>query len=169
MKIKVSLSDEWWSLSKDHRELLSSHFKTYPIKLGEIAKDLNIKVLSSTLQSNISGEIREINGEVIIKVNRHDPKTRQRFTIAHELAHFFLHRDLLNNGIVDDVLYRSSHSTYIEQQANSLAADILMPINLLEELFAQCDSEKETGKKIEFIAKELNVSVIALKIRLNEI
>lgn len=130
MKINVTVSNEWNSLCSEYQQLLETHQTTYPVQLGAIAKALGIKILSSTLRSDISGEIRETNGEVTIKVNRHDAKTRQRFTVAHELAHYFLHRDLLKDGIVDDVLYRSSHSTYIEQEANRLAADILMPIHL---------------------------------------
>lgn len=166
MKINVTISNEWNSLCSEYQQLLETHQTTYPVQLGAIAKALGIKILSSTLRSDISGEIRETNGEVTIKVNRHDAKTRQRFTVAHELAHYFLHRDLLKDGIVDDVLYRSSHSTSIEQEANRLAADILMPIHLLNELVLQCNHEKETSRKIEYLAQELNVSITALKIRL---
>lgn len=160
------ISNEWNSLCSEHKQLLEKYLSSYPIQLGAIAKELGIKILSSTLQNDISGEIREINGEVIIKVNRHDAKTRQRFTVAHELAHFFLHRHLLKDGIVDDVLYRSSYSNSIEQEANRLAADILMPIHILDLLISRCKHEKETTKKIEYLAQELNVSVTALKIRL---
>ncbi|BFM34508.1 ImmA/IrrE family metallo-endopeptidase [Acinetobacter radioresistens] len=166
MKINVTISNEWNSLCSEYQQLLETHQTTYPVQLGAIAKALGIKILSSTLRSDISGEIRETNGEVTIKVNRHDAKTRQRFTVAHELAHYFLHRDLLKDGIVDDVLYRSSHSTSIEQEANRLAADILMPIHLLNKLVLQCNHEKETSRKIEYLAQELNVSITALKIRL---
>lgn len=166
MKINVTISNEWNSLCSEYQQLLEMHQTTYPVQLGAIAKALGIKILSSTLRSDISGEIRETNGEVTIKVNRHDAKTRQRFTVAHELAHYFLHRDLLKDGIVDDVLYRSSHSTSIEQEANRLAADILMPIHLLNKLVLQCNHEKETSRKIEYLAQELNVSITALKIRL---
>ncbi|MEQ1298470.1 ImmA/IrrE family metallo-endopeptidase [Acinetobacter soli] len=166
MKINVTISNEWNSLCSEYQQLLETHQTTYPVQLGAIAKALGIKILSSTLRSDISGEIRETNGEVTIKVNRHDAKTRQRFTVAHELSHYFLHRDLLKDGIVDDVLYRSSHSTSIEQEANRLAADILMPIHLLNKLVLQCNHEKETSRKIEYLAQELNVSITALKIRL---
>jgi Zn-dependent peptidase ImmA (M78 family) len=34
----------------------------------------------------------------------HHPN-RQRFTLAHEIAHYVLHRDLVENGIVDDTMY----------------------------------------------------------------
>jgi Zn-dependent peptidase ImmA (M78 family) len=95
MKINVTISNEWNSLCSEYQQLLETHQTTYPVQLGAIAKALGIKILSSTLRSDISGEIRETNGEVTIKVNRHDAKTRQRFTVAHELAHYFLHRDLL--------------------------------------------------------------------------
>ncbi len=169
MNLKVSVSNEWTLLNDSEKALINKFTSTYPVPIGAIIKSFGVTVLRSTLQTNISGEIREVDGKVIIRVNRHDVKTRQRFTLAHELAHFLLHKDLLSNGIVDDVLYRSAQSDYIEQQANRLAADIIMPIALIHTLCNDVEHEKDKGKRIEYIADKLDVSLTALKIRLNEI
>ncbi|MCV5491602.1 ImmA/IrrE family metallo-endopeptidase, partial [Escherichia coli] len=65
-------------------------------------------------------------------MNQHDMQARRRYTLAHEIAHFLLHRHLLRDGITDDVLYRSSQSSQIEAEANRLAADIIMPMHQVD-------------------------------------
>ena len=58
---------------------------------------------------------------------------RRRFTIAHEIAHFLLHRDKIGDQLSDDAMYRSSLSSDDERAANRLAADILMPMGLIQD------------------------------------
>lgn len=164
----MNQSNEWMSLSFQNQEIIKKYQNDMPIKLGLLSKELGLIVKRATLPANISGEIKEQDGEVIIRVNRHDAQTRQRYTLAHEIAHFFLHRHLLSTGITDDVLYRSSQSDEIEAQANRLAADILMPIDIVKDLMHQ--HEKLKGENFyQAIADDLNVSVTALKIRLSKI
>ena len=62
--------------------------------------------------------------------------------------------------IVDDVLYRSGMSDRKEYQANSLAADILMPYTLIQKL------QQRGMNTVEEIAEELKVSVDATSVRL---
>jgi Zn-dependent peptidase ImmA (M78 family) len=68
-----------------------------------------------------------------IYVNAKHSEVRRRFTIAHEVAHFVLHRDLIGDGITEDALYRSGLSDAVEREANGLAAEILMPRHLVRE------------------------------------
>jgi len=123
--------------------------------------------MKSTMPGSISGEIRETEGKVTIKVNRHDVKERQRFTIAHEIAHFLLHRDRLANGITDDVLYRSGLTDDLERQANRLAADIIMPYNLIQVALANLNSLK-AEEKLKNISELAQVSLAAVRIRLGK-
>lgn len=165
----MKLSGEWESLTPIQKGMIEKHQQCYPVKVGSIAKEFNLTVKSSTLSANISGEIREINNEVVIKINRHDVKTRQRYTLAHEIAHFLLHRHLLQEGISDDVLYRSAQSTAIEAEANRLAADIIMPLNLINLSTQKNIHIKNLETRRETIAADLDVSITALKIRLGVI
>ena len=73
-------------------------------------------------------------------VNVFHPETRKRFTIAHELGHYILHRELIGNGVDDTIAYRSEkigkyHNTDIgpheETQANRFSAGLLMPTKLV--------------------------------------
>lgn len=71
-----------------------------------------------------------------IYVNAKHSEVRRRFTIAHEIAHFVLHRDLISDGITEDALYRSGLSDAVEREANGLAAEILMPRHLVRSYVA---------------------------------
>lgn len=116
-------------ISDSELEILRRHSEVVPVKVGALAKDLGLKVVVAALPMNISGLIEpDPDGDgFVVKVNRFEPKERQRFTIAHEIAHFLLHRDRISSGVVDSVLYRSKLTSKAEAEANRLAADILMP------------------------------------------
>lgn len=160
-------SKEWSLLTQEQIDIILSNHDQLPIKIGKIAKELGITVKKATLQAGISGEIKESNGEVITRINRHDVKERQRFTLAHEIAHFLIHRELIGDGIVDDILYRSVLSDELEQQANRLGADILMPWPLVKESLQNLEGER-VETKIEKLAKEFEVSITAMQIRLGK-
>ena len=100
----------------------------------------------------------------IIKVNRFEPKERQRFTIAHEIAHFLLHKDLIRNGVVDSVLYRSKLSSRVEAEANRLAADIVMPSDRVSEAVNTFQLSMD-AQGISSLADHFQVSKQAMTIR----
>lgn len=164
----MSTSSEWKSLSQDKISIIEAHQNEFPVKVGAIASALGITVKKATLDAGISGEIKEVDGACTIRINRHDVKERQRFTLAHEIAHFLLHRDKIGDGITDDILYRSSLSDVLEAQANRLAADIVMPWHLIK---ASLEKSSDLGseQKIERLAEEAEISTTAIKIRLGKI
>lgn len=162
-------SREWDSLSEDLLEKLSPLMQHPPIKLSRIAETIGgVRLLSASLPKGKSGEIRpdpEQEGRFLIKVNKNDSNRRQRFTVAHELAHYLLHRDQIGDGIEDDVLYRSSLSDSREAQANRLAADLLMPDSLVSEWIDKAKA-LQVDDVVGFLADKFNVSEAAMKIRL---
>lgn len=164
----TTTSKEWNGLPENQRGILARFQQEFPVKVGSVAKELGVTIKISTLPAGISGEIRELDGAIVIKVNRHDSKERQRFTIAHEISHFLLHKDRIGDGIIDDVLYRSCLSDELEAQANRLAADIVMPWTLIKRSLDRINAEK-LEQKIEIIANEAEVSVIAMKIRFGKL
>ncbi|EHH1035571.1 ImmA/IrrE family metallo-endopeptidase [Vibrio parahaemolyticus] len=161
------ISREWLMLSDSEREMIVNFHNEFPVKVGALAKSFGISVKSSTLDAGISGEIKREDGGFVIRVNRHDVKARQRFTLAHEIAHFLLHKELIGDGIVDDILYRSSLSDRMEAQANRLAADILMPMTFINKKMIELGQYREE-ERIEKIATLLEVSITALKYRLGK-
>lgn len=144
-------------------EAIARHQQAAPVRVGAIASDLGVKVVISDLPLAVSGMLTLDQSDRktwTIKVNRHEHRNRQRFTIAHEIAHFVLHRDVIGNELVDDTFYRSGLSEQREFEANALAAEILMPWPLIKSLMA--DGERD----IDILAGKLQVSSAALKIRL---
>ncbi|MBU3824938.1 MAG: ImmA/IrrE family metallo-endopeptidase [Candidatus Oceanisphaera merdipullorum] len=161
-------SKEWRKLTDEQVSIIKAHQFTFPIKVGAIAKDFGLIVKSSTLPGNISGEIKETCGEIVIRVNRHDVKYRQRFTLAHEISHYLLHRKYIGDGITDDALFRSKLSSSIESEANSLAADILMPMHLLAMHKKECEIEIKGEVLYEKLAEDFEVSLTSLKYQLEK-
>jgi Zn-dependent peptidase ImmA (M78 family) len=73
---------------------------------------------------------------------------------------FFPGQRKIGDGLTDDEFYRSELSNTQEAEANSLAADILMPFKLLNELTA------DGMKDLDQLAARFGVSQPALRIRL---
>lgn len=119
---------------KNFEAVMRAHQKAAPVKVGELASSLGLKVVISELPAGVSGKLTcEPKGsdQWVIRVNRHEHRNRQRFTIAHEIAHFVLHRTEIDGELTDDTFYRSGLSEKREFEANRLAAEILMPWHLI--------------------------------------
>jgi Zn-dependent peptidase ImmA (M78 family) len=158
---------EWGKVCHDQIKIIDKHHVKFPIPLGLIAKELGLIVKLATLPANISGEIKYEGGVFVIRVNRHDVKARQRYTLAHEIAHFLLHKDYIGDGISDDVLYRSSLSNNLEVEANRLGADLIMPWHLIQNSLGILSDFK--GEKLyEELSEVTGVSTTALKYRLGK-
>ena len=133
--------------------------KNYVDVIG-LAKSFGLKVYRSDLPVGISGAIYKESDDYIICSNKREPKTRRRFTYAHELAHYLLHCDDIGNGINENTLFRGSLSNDKEVEANKLAADILMPMSVIDKLVA------EERHSLVGIAQIFGVSLSALLVRL---
>jgi hypothetical protein len=147
-------------------QIIAKYQANAPVDVVSISSELGIKVWEMPdLPSGISGQIWKdpINGGASgysIGVRASEPVYRKRFTVAHEIAHFILHRDKLDGGLYEDVMYRGGLSSKEEIQANQMAADILMPFPLIKKLI------DEGQDSLEKLADSLQVSLPALKIRL---
>jgi hypothetical protein len=159
------MSPEWRRLDAEIREKIEQSQTDGPTRLADLARSLGVELRAATLGPGISGEIRRVGGDQFrIRINRHDPRTRQRFTVAHELAHFLLHSAEIGDGIQDDKLYRSSLSDRREQEANRLAADILMHPESVARSYEEA-LEIGVGDVIMYVANDLDVSESAMEIR----
>ena len=118
---------------------------------------------------NMSGVIYfSKGGDTKISVKEGDSRYRQYFTIAHELGHYFLHKDdLRKRGGVFDLgnvlmMYRTDIglSSEKEREANYFAGSLLMPKKRVREAW-------ERFEDIEKCAKLFSVSKSAMAVRLN--
>ncbi|ADP70678.1 protein of unknown function DUF955 [Rhodomicrobium vannielii ATCC 17100] len=146
--------------------VIGPRLRSSPVDVNAIASDLGLGIYESNLGNGISGVlVREpaygSPSGFVIFVNRDEPYVRQRFTAAHEIGHFVLHRERIGQRVEDNYLLRAQGlSNTLESQANRFAADILMPYELIQTLVDQGING------IDALANSLQVSQIALAIRL---
>jgi hypothetical protein len=100
-----------------------------------------------------------------IFVNPKARPERQRFTIAHELGHFVLHRASQASFLCDkESVYAGIDGLkQIEREADDFASNLLMPGDMLR--------DRITGKRIDFhligeLAHEFGVSLESMSIRI---
>jgi len=137
-----------------------------PVDVSGLAKAIGVNVWESdALPNNVSGQILRdpLNGGskgYSILVRSTDSYVRRRFTVAHELAHFILHRKSIGSVFSDDNLYRSGLPNQQEIEANRYAANLLMPVPLLRK------HAQVLGLDAAKLAPVFEVSEAAMKIRL---
>lgn len=148
--------------------LLRNDMYKVPVDVIRIANANDIKVFKGDLDKKISGAIRynEKENRFEILVNKNDIKSRQRFTIAHELGHYFLHENFLKNEElhVDTILYRADdekddEAIRREKEVDYFAGALLMNKTLLEKLRSE--------NTITELAEIFDVSVSAMTVRLD--
>lgn len=133
---------------------------TTPMDVFGLATALDIKIQRVSLPNNISGYLKEINGKWEIGVNSLHHPNRQRFTIAHELGHYFLHRD--RAPFEDGFLFRKENQqNFLEREANQFASLLLMPSHDFRRAMS--------GNDISETAKKFGVSEQAATYRLHNI
>lgn len=160
-------SREYESLPGDVKEKLEIFLSEYPVKLGALAKSLGVTVLLSTLPRGVSGQIGKEGDKFVIRINRHEARHRQRFTLAHEIAHYILHKDKIEEAgkWTENVLLRSGQPEDVEFEANRLASDLVIPSNKLKEA-ANLYANELTTETLEDLAKRFGVSTAAMEIKL---
>lgn len=163
-------SREFNNIDQNQRKILDQFLNEYPVKLGKIARELDVSIKVSSMSPGVSGQITNEDGHYVIRVNRNEARERQRFTIGHELSHFLLHRNVIDaspDGITDNVLYRSGAPEQIEYEANRLAADLVMPLALVHQKLQDDYNGVVTEATIEGLAASFQVSRAAMEIRLS--
>lgn len=146
---------------------------TLPIKIEEIAKIRGLKVMPYALGEDVSGLLAIRDGQGTIGYNQNEPKVRRRFTIAHELGHYELHKEKSDLFVDKQFIYRSQHSgnspvnQVMEQEANFFASAILMPTDKIRKEVEKMDINLVTEEGIEKLAKIFEVSTTAMSLRIS--
>lgn len=142
--------------------LLNNDMYIVPVDVIKIANNNDIRVFEDKLDRKVSGAIRFDNekNKFEILVNSDDSDVRKRFTIAHELGHYFLHSDVLKSKEIHvDVLYRAESKTDEERETDYFAGALLMNQTLLSKL--------RNNNTITELAEIFNVSTSAMTVRLD--
>ena len=149
----------------DPIQVIAKHWDSTPVPIDAIIADIGLPLCYEALDDEISGYIERTDGSYRIVVNSNHARTRQRFTAAHELGHYIYHRDLLGEGVGDNRAYRTDGTNrpnpnirpIHERQANSFAANVLMPRHRLTNVAAVPTAT---------LAQQFAVSQEAMRIRL---
>ncbi len=145
--------------------LIQNDMYKIPVDLIKLASNFNIEVYQADLGSKISGAIKYEKKEdrYRILINEKDSESRKRFTIAHELGHYFLHANILKSDeILVDTLYRmkSEEDKEREMEADYFAGALLMNKKLLEKMY-------EKDYSITSLARIFEVSESAMTVRMD--
>lgn len=137
----------------------SKKVRMVPLDVEDLAGKLDITIELESLKNDLSGILYKDDADKwIIIVNQLHHENRQRYTIAHELGHYILHRHL-QNRFEDEIFFRGGEPSNEEYQANEFASCILIPEQKFRQLI------KDGVNTIGTLASEFQVSTIALRIR----
>lgn len=137
-------------------------------RLTKLAKDHGVQVLEADMY-DMSGALKRESGSWKIYINRQDSSTRQIFTLAHELGHFFLHREEDEEFVDGDfVMNRDEDAKYrrTEMEANEFAGCMVMPEETIRRRLGERIPDDET---VVDLASQFQVSPLAMAIRLRSI
>lgn len=134
----------------------------HKVDIESIIRQNGILIRYEDLPVNKSGYLVKENGKWIIGINKDHHIHRQRYTMAHEFAHFCLHKSD-NNFFEDEVFFRDENLTSIEFAANSFAANLLMP---KEEINRAISGGLNSLKEL---ADRFNISMLAVKKRVTDL
>lgn len=155
-----------------------------PIDVDSIAEFLGLAVIDDpTLEARDSiGEISFDGVRPTIRMNpiQNSFRPRRRFTLAHEIGHFCLHRDGHRSGFIDNQSTMSRTASYwdkSESEANNFAAQLLMPVSLIAEAgnsvlsrfkidSGSADAKIPQELFVEQMAEKFDVSTKAMEYRL---
>ncbi len=135
-----------------------------PVNVFDIANSESIDIVYFTPNDttrDISGLLDKENKRVYL--NASDSAPRQNYTLAHELAHYFLDHKPNEYGVYRrDALYIEGKPSK-EQEADCFAAELLMPKQLIKDVqkkYQLSDSDSVS------LSKLFGVSPSAMKYRL---
>lgn len=154
-----------------------------PVNVKAIAKKHNINLVLHDFGDEVSGVLIIKDSIPTIGYNPNHSLVRQRFTIAHELGHFFLNHQ--RDGLFVDkpkndfaVFFRNNKSSLGEYEqeieANAFAAELLMPKSMVIEKVKQyglelSDENIENDEAVKKMANVFKVSKQAMSFRIGSI
>lgn len=142
-----------------------------PVDVESLVKQQGVQIVYEAGSEALSGMLIVDGDGAFVVVNSNDVDKRQRFTLAHELAHFVLHRP---EGMA--VFHRDEKTSQgtdrVEMDANAFAAELLMP-----EVAVKAEASKRTLdlvtdeglRNIKAMAKRFGVSEQAMSFRLQNL
>lgn len=161
---------------KARQLLLDAAVTKAPVSVEELVKFCgNVDIRFRPFDGDLSGMVyRHADGSIVIGVNSSHSTNRQRYTIAHELGHVLLHKDEELHvddgqiiGLRNEVSSKATDPKEIE--ANTFAAELLMPEGILRSRMAELPQGLEFEDSVTRLAREFQVSPVAMTYRLTNL
>jgi Zn-dependent peptidase ImmA (M78 family) len=146
-----------------------------PVDVNRIALHIGVPIIHMELDGDVSGLLTSRKGSSVIVVRKGDHENRKRFTIAHEIAHFYLNHQFEagEHVHVDRGNYislrgpRSSQGIdFKEIEANQFAAALLMPSGMVYAAAKQLNAASLYDFHVAKLAEQFRVSEQAMSLRL---
>jgi len=135
-----------------------------PIDLNRVADACGLTIKQGDFNDpEIEGAFDR--GSMTVFLSKTDPFDKQNFTLAHEIGHLELHKDLATNIFTMHQLSKillDGNNDPQEEQANQFAASLLIPKQLLQPLW-------KASKDIEQLALIFGVPQIVMQYRLKQL
>jgi Zn-dependent peptidase ImmA (M78 family) len=166
----LSFSDQQVEIAELAESIAQEYFPTSKIAPEQIASIKNITISYGHYENAFDGLIEHKSGRFHIYCNldrlEQPTRPRARFTLAHELGHYFIdqHRLALVSGQVPSPLCFSEYESknIVEQEADCFASNLLMPA----QRFMHSAKNKKTGLLgILELVDEFGTSVTSTAVR----
>lgn len=146
-----------------------------PVDVERLARLLGVRVGYEPLEGNLSGLLFRDEDRAVIGVNALQPRTRQRFAVAHELGHLALHEpgDRVHVDRAFALFWPDGGPAggpdASETEANAFAVELLMPAGMLGGDIAGRQVDLEDDGPARRLANRYGVSPQAMAFRLAEL
>lgn len=150
------------------------NLKSFPVDVKQLAEAAGATIRYDEFDDGLSGFAYQKHGSKFIGINSTESDERQRFTIAHELGHLFMHKQNTVNYDVGIMLFRDSHSSngtdVKEIEANNFAAELLMPEeHIRKDVVRMGGIDLEDDEALSNLADKYGVSRRAMIVRLTSL
>lgn len=133
-----------------------------PLDVERLVDALGIRLVREPMDDDRSGYVQRRRFGWVIGVNSLQHPRRQRFTIAHELAHYVLHRSE-KNDFQDRTFFRGAVVDPMEREANRFAGELLMPE-------IEFRSAVDSGvRDLSKLADRFGASTLAIQVRAEQL
>lgn len=138
--------------------LQENYISSWPVPVEELVEFEGLGLIHTEFEDGDIAGVINLEKKYLY-INQADSIQRQRFTIAHELAHWLLHKDAMQENNMLAVLYRKplgkDEEDPLEKEANCFAANLLVPDFMLNQAIAIEGSNASDSR----LAHIFNVSI----------
>ncbi len=144
--------------------LLGRRQRPMPIDPEAIAAELGVKSVRSAEMLEDGKLTWDEVGEPCIEFNARRPRSRQRFTIAHEIAHLLISRDAK-----DSFRSLATRSNDEEALCDAFAGALLMPRSWIEQVVQTWHGGQVDLNLLRYVSHHAAVSMSAAAVRITEV